>query len=1040
MAALLAGLLPASVCAAALSREQLAALPTIAVDPAAPLPQQEPPGRAERKAAPLHPRLSPQLDRLAWELARTSDPAVRQAIVGRNDARLREGRLQVVVQLRTAELRGAPGAAIRLGGVPLVVDTQVGGRLQGWVAPADLARLARADEVLRIETTIHPLPLEVISKGVKNMKADTVQALGVDGQGIVVGVLDAGFEGYQQLLGSELPAQVITKSFGTDITGGGEAHGTAVAELVHDVAPAATLVLVAYGSTLDFEDAVQWLVQNDVDIITTSTGSSLTGPCDGRDSMAAAANAAVDAGVIFLASAGNYGDGHYLGTFTPSAKPGFEGYHAFTAVRTVAFFGLGNNCYTLPAGMPLDVSLVWDDWGDDPAELLPRADYDLYLMRYDPEAGWQFTDVYSDYNQGQGGYPWEMIHMVTPSDGCYGLAIRQTAADHDHELHLYAYNMTFATPFQVPERSVIDPCVGEKVQCIGATTIYDTLAQYSSRGPANPDVTTGQALPKPDFTAPAGTKTVSLGSFSGTSASAPHAAGAMALLLQMTDHDPDLALAMARELVHDLGTAGFDDKFGWGRLELAACTGALCDDALACTTSACDPSVGCGQVAVTEGCLLDGACHAAGGANPADACLVCDPAAPGAWTVAPDGTPCDDGLACTTGDTCLAGTCVEGSPLPAGPLAAPCAVLTCDGLTGVAVTEPSPAGTACGPAPGCVDGRLTLAAACDGAGTCAGGGTSSCAPYALCADALTCAATCVTSADCVPLHLCVASACVPDQAPTADAGAPQHVAAGATVILDASGSTDPEGAPLSFSWSQTSGPTVALDDPSAATPVFTAPTPPSAQTLRFRLLAHDGHQASLPATTTVVVGPVPNEPPVADAGADLEVDEGAAVTLSGTGSSDPDNQALTYAWSQESGPPVELDDPTSKTPSFVAPLVDADSLVALALVVSDALVTSTPAQVAVLIRDVPDPEPLPEPTDVAEDRAVEATPEVGTDASPDTTTDAMAETGGDDLAAAGSRSACTLGERPAPATWAALLLALAPLFAASRRARSTRRS
>jgi hypothetical protein len=63
-----------------------------------------------------------------------------------------------------------------------------------------------------------------------------------------------------------------------------------------------------------------------------------------------------------------------------------------------------------------------------------------------------------------------------------------------------------------------------------------------------------------------------------------------------------------------------------------------------------------------------------------------------------------------------------------------------------------------------------------------------------------------------------------------------------------------------------------------------------------------------------------NIPPIANAGPDQNVGVGAAVTLNGTGSSDPDAgpSALTYAWSQVSGPAVTITNPTQATASFTA--------------------------------------------------------------------------------------------------------------------------
>jgi len=78
-----------------------------------------------------------------------------------------------------------------------------------------------------------------------------------------------------------------------------------------------------------------------------------------------------------------------------------------------------------------------------------------------------------------------------------------------------------------------------------------------------------------------------------------------------------------------------------------------------------------------------------------------------------------------------------------------------------------------------------------------------------------------------------------------------------------------------------------------------------------------GKQASL--DVGVTVNDEPNEPPVADAGANMTVKAGTKVKLSGLKSRDAEGEALYYAWSQVRGSKIALLDVDNAEASFLAP-------------------------------------------------------------------------------------------------------------------------
>jgi hypothetical protein len=191
-------------------------------------------------------------------------------------------------------------------------------------------------------------------------------------------------------------------------------------------------------------------------------------------------------------------------------------------------------------------------------------------------------------------------------------------------------------------------------------------------------------------------------------------------------------------------------------------------------------------------------------------------------------------------------------------------------------------------------------------------------------------------------------------------GPSSPVKPGDTVVLDGSGSSDPDNGPqpLTYEWTQTSGsPTVSLHpDTKAVKPTFTAPTVNTATILKFQLIVSDGKDSSVtPSNVDITVLPSTsggggsgggggggnpvNQAPVANAGTDKTVKENNVVTLDGSKSTDANlpNDTLTYLWTQTSpiAPHVVFNNQTAIKPIFTAPKVTANTAFEFKLTVKD---------------------------------------------------------------------------------------------------------
>jgi hypothetical protein len=182
------------------------------------------------------------------------------------------------------------------------------------------------------------------------------------------------------------------------------------------------------------------------------------------------------------------------------------------------------------------------------------------------------------------------------------------------------------------------------------------------------------------------------------------------------------------------------------------------------------------------------------------------------------------------------------------------------------------------------------------------------------------------------------------QPPVANAGSNQTVTVGTLVTLNGSGSSDPNTPPLplTYHWTQTSGPAVTLTGANTATPSL---TPTQTGNYVFSLVVNNGVLDSTAASVTITVTA---KAPIANAGSNQTVTVGTLVTLNGTGSSDPNTPPLplTYQWTQTSGPAVTLTGASTATPSFTP--TPTGSYV-FSLVVNNGLLNSAAASVTITV-------------------------------------------------------------------------------------------
>lgn len=381
------------------------------------------------------------------------------------------------------------------------------------------------------------------------LNADLWHGAGHRGQGVRVAVLDIQWFGAERDAADldvvatadcwthascETPVDSLEARFGYEQG----VHGFACAEIVQDVAPDAELFLVRVNGFTTFENAADWAIRNDIDILSMSMSFYNTSFYDGTGSFAPVLERLAANDVLLVTSAGNNAQSHWSGPFVDADGD-----------DVLDFDGTGRLPLRFSAGRRA-VLISWDEH-----DACGLSDLDAYLYDADGDLVGR-SEAVQDRDADRCS-PVERLNGEIATTGVYDLEIvSRRDVRTSLEVDVLATGGSVVDP--VVFDSLNDPAAHPLAFAVGAVRVDRYLTAgaegFSARGP-------GRAwLRKPDLAGPNGLTAEPYGArgFFGTSASTPAVAGAIALVMS---EDPSLSPYEAADRLRAWALS--DDPTGW---------------------------------------------------------------------------------------------------------------------------------------------------------------------------------------------------------------------------------------------------------------------------------------------------------------------------------------------------------------------------------------------------------------------------------------------------------------------------------------------
>ncbi|MDR2855340.1 MAG: S8 family serine peptidase [Methanomicrobiales archaeon] len=408
-----------------------------------------------------------------------------------------------------------------------------------------------------------PLGNSIITQGDVIVRSNSIrQAFGANGRGVKIGVISNGAESYADAQAAgELPDSLHI------LTLGNGDEGTAIMEIIHDMAPEAEIYFAAYGGNSDnFQDVVSMLAQLGCTIICDDV-YFFAQPFFEKGDVARHLEEVLAEypDLIYVTVAGNFSILHYLDAarFT---IPYATGYLQDLSGMNLPFVTL-----EIPPSSRAIVTLQW-------SEPFNQAAIDFDLIAVDAAGS---VLAMSDGIQDGFGDPFEHFTIQNPNTsplivhlGVLYLGTEPLISDslyleffiRDQHPALVSNPEIFTPQYAIFGHAAVPDII--TVASVNSSS-PDVITLDSSQGPALIVHPTLELIKKPDISTPTNVGVSGAGdfpmNFPGTSAAVPHI---VAIIAQLASAFPDASRHEIKQALFegctDLGSPGWDPVYGFG--------------------------------------------------------------------------------------------------------------------------------------------------------------------------------------------------------------------------------------------------------------------------------------------------------------------------------------------------------------------------------------------------------------------------------------------------------------------------------------------